>query len=365
MTSSVEAQAPPCPHFMVCGGCSLQHLANPLYEETKVALVKEALKHRDISAASLAPAVFLPPRTRRRITLKAFKKQKSVILGYLKQKSHEIVDIAVCPVVRPEIEALLEPLRGFLNCLLKDRQKIELALTITEGGIDLGLRGLQAHELTLDARETIATFAKENDLARISLFSGDDWEPLLVRTSPTVSFGAYRVAVSPGAFLQASREADKALLEIVSEGLLRQPKTIFDLFCGRGTFSLPLSEKAHVTAVDADPEALNALSDSIKRYQRPITVLRRNLFTDPLTVKEFSRADTVILNPPRDGAYAQVKTLSESTVGRVIMVSCRPQTFARDLKILINGGYVIQKITPVDQFIWSNHIECVGILEKS
>ncbi len=361
-----DTQTPPCPHFSLCGGCTYQHLTSESYEKTKIDLLKGALKSHGLENLSLGVPVFLPPRTRRRITLKGFKIGKRIILGYLKRKSHDLVDIRTCLIARPELGALFDPLRSLLSFLLKDRQKVEISLTLAREGIDVGIKGLRESELTLEDRETLAAFGTQNDVARISIFSETSWMPVLVNAVPTVLFGSYPITLSPAAFLQASPEADQILFSKVLEGLHNSPHQIIDLFCGRGTFSLPLSEKTPVIAVDADADALKALSETVRKYARPITVCYRNLFNDPLSEEELKKADVVILNPPRDGAFAQVKTLAYSTVKTIVMVSCNPLTLARDLKILLDkGGYRLQLITPVDQFVWSTHLESVAVLQKS
>lgn len=353
---------PPCPHFGVCGGCALQHLADRVYADWKRAQVVTALGRAGLIGIDVAPTVRTPPAGRRRATFAATRRGGRVTLGFNERQSHRIADISGCLVVEPGILTLLGPLQDLLTAILPDGAALDVTVTALEGGLDVLLTG--GPEPGLDARERLAAFAEARDIARLSWRRSPSSppEPVAARRPVHVRFGGVAVPVEPGAFLQASAEGEAALVDAVLAAA-GDARKIADLFAGLGTFSLPLARAAAVHAVEGDPSAIATLSSAARTLPN-VTTARRDLFEDPLTASELSRFDALVFDPPRAGAREQSTRIAESAVPVVVAVSCNPATFARDARILTDGGYRLERVTPVDQFVWSAHIELVARFTK-
>ena len=345
-----------CRHFGVCGGCAHQDMAD--YRAFKRALVIDALARHEISAV-VEEIVEVPPSTRRRATLKARKSEDGVALGFHAAGTHEICDLQECLVLTPRLIALVPGLREMLQALLSAGEFAELRLADTDGGVDLSLRWQKTNDAATVAE--LARWAAKLGLARIARHG----ETLIERVRPSVHFGKAELFLPSEGFLQPTREGEAALQTFVIEALAGA-KTIADLFCGCGTFALPIAERARVHAVDLDAAMLEALADATRHASglKPVTTEKRNLFRQPLTENELASFDAVSLDPPRAGALAQVHRLASSKVERVAYISCDAETFARDARILIGGGYRLKCIQPVDQFLWSSHIELAASLER-
>lgn len=359
LAAAPDRQVTPCPHFTRCGGCAVQHLPEAAYRAWKHDQVVAALGARGITAA-VAPIVPIPPRSRRRAVLSAGRAGGRVLLGYHEARADRIIDIAECPVLVPEIAALLPGLRQLADELLGRKGDLRLTVTRADNGLAVDLTG-SVRAPDARARLAVAEIATSHRLARITL----DGELMVQQAEPHVRLGKALVALPPGAFLQATRESERALTDLVLAGVGDAPR-VADLFAGLGTFTFPLAERASVLAVEADRLASDALQQASRRAQglRPVTVLRRDLLREPIAGRELLVFDAVVLDPPRDGARAQAEALAQSKVPRIVAVSCNPATLARDLRILIDGGYELGPITPVDQFLYSPHIEAVAILDR-
>jgi 23S rRNA (uracil1939-C5)-methyltransferase len=360
---------PPCPHFATCGGCALQHLADPTYAAWKIDRMRAALARAGLSDYQMAPLARTPPGGRRRASFTASRPAGSagVHIGFQVRGSHSVVDLAVCPVVEPAIAALLSPLRSLLAELLLPGSRARVEVTRLDGGLDVLVEGLL--KLNQEKRLRLAHFAQEADLARISWRqSGDDpVEPLALRRPPRAVFGGVPVAIPAGAFLQASAAGETALLAAVREAI--PPRSaVADLFSGCGTFTLPLAAGgARVHAVDIAAEAIATLAAAARgepTLAARITCERRNLFVRPLVASELARFGAVIIDPPRAGARAQAQALPASRVATIVYISCNPASFARDARLLADGGFRLETVTPVDQFLWSPHLELVGVFER-
>lgn len=354
---------PPCPIFGRCGGCRLQHLSDDAYADWKVERLVAALARAGFAGGSVEPLVRTPPFARRRASFSALRlagEGGGVALGFTVRRGAQIVDLDVCHVLDPRILALLPALRRFLGRFLSPGQRTVVAVTLLDGGLDVVIDWPEAP--TLGVREGMAAFAGEADLARLSWrFSAEAPPEPVVQSRPVGAvFGGTFVSVPPGAFLQASREGETALTTLVLQAC-GAARSIADLFAGVGTFALPLvSAGARVHAVDADAEALRALAAA-----RPgVGTETRNLFARPLTPVELRRFDAVIFDPPRAGASAQATALAQSSVPVVVAVSCNPDSFTRDAGILRDGGYRLERATPVDQFLWSPHLELVALFRR-
>ncbi len=349
---------PPCKHFQTCGGCALQHMDYDAYNDWKRELVVDALKSRRVETA-VEDMVRCRPCTRRRAVFAARKTERGVLLGYHAAMSHTVVPIEECPILLPAIVTRLDDLRRLAALFGPTKQTLRLAVTATESGLDIDVGGIA--KVPEKIRMAVSQFAGEAGFARVSLAG----EIVLEPRKPVVSFAGTPVELPPGGFLQATADAEQAMAELVT-GHLAKSKRVADLFSGSGTFALRLARKAEVHAVESLEAALAALDRAARHGQgfRKVTHERRDLDRRPLTAKELSRFDGLVFDPPRAGAEEQAKQIARSDVAKVAAVSCNPITLARDLAILIEGGYRLLSVTPIDQFLWSPHVEAVALLEK-
>jgi 23S rRNA (uracil1939-C5)-methyltransferase len=361
-SASPDRVPPPCPHFGVCGGCVLQHLAAIPYAAFKRDLIQAALSRQGLGAVPVRDAIVSPPGSRRRVRLEARRVGAGTVLGFHGRASHQIVDLAACPIARPELVALFPVLRDFCRALLKPGETAAILLTATESGIDVGF-DLPA-EPALAALELLSGFAQP-PVARIWWRTAGA-APMLAAQHEAfrVRFGEIPVELPFGAFLQATAEGEAALVEAVREGLGGASR-VADLFAGCGTFTLALAAGRVLHAVESDAASLGALAAAVRRSQLVrVTTERRDLDSRPLLPAELARYDAVIFDPPRAGARAQVEMLAQSTVPVVLGVSCDPATFARDAAVLVGAGYRLDWVVPVDQFLWSSHVELVGCFRR-
>jgi len=362
LRAAPERITPACRHFGVCGGCALQHQNRAAYLDWKRDLVVTALTRRGLSDVEVAACIATPPASRRRVRLRAVHGDGGVRLGLNRRRSHEVVALQECPVLRPALAALLAPLRRFLPQVLPRRARAEVQLTETEAGVDLWIAA--AAPLRLATREALTGFAEAHDLARLS-WGGAELETVVRRRPAAHRFGPALVEPPPTSFLQASALAEAEIVSEVCQAAARAAR-IADLFAGAGTLSLPLAASAAVTAIDADAAALDALATAARHSAglKPLTVERRDLFRRPLIAAELAGFDAVVIDPPRAGARAQAQLLAASDVACVIAVSCDPASFARDARILVDGGHRLERVTPIDQFLWSPEVELVACFRK-
>ncbi|HYM31870.1 MAG TPA: hypothetical protein VEU47_11245 [Candidatus Cybelea sp.] len=354
---------PPCPHYHDCGGCVLQHVADGAYTAWKRDLVVSALARHGLADVEVLPLQRVAAGDRRRADLVGRKVGGRVLLGYHRLMSKRIVDIGACLVLDPRLVALIAPLRALLDGLLASGAALNASMTVTESGIDLLLEGLQS--IGLEQREALARFADVQDLARLSVREARQRqaETIVKRRAPVVRFGNVAVEPPPDAFLQASPAAEAVMLAAVSAAMQGR-RRIADLFAGLGTFALPLSAGADVLAVEDDAALTAALQTAANRAGRDVKVERRNLQRNPMTADELARFDAVTFDPPRAGAKEQAAALAQSRVPLVAGVSCAPGSFARDAKLLAAGGYRLERVLPVDQFVWTAHVELVGVFRR-
>lgn len=353
---SPDRIAPVCPHFGLCGGCSLQHMEAQSYLAWKRDLVVQALASRGLDTP-VAPARPVPLGNRRRATFSLERGRMDAVFGYRRARSHDTIDIEACPILSPQIVAALPALKALLLPLLGARREARVGITATENGLDLLVEGVQPPETAL---AKLAAGAAACGVARITV--GDE---SLMLAPPTLRFGRAEVRLPPGAFLQASPVAETEMVGLVRAGV-GKAKHVADLFSGLGTFSFALAESASVDAYENDAEALAALGEAARHTPKlkPMRTHRRDLFRDPLGWQELKAFDAVVFDPPRAGAAAQAEQLAKSKLARLVAVSCNPGTLARDLRILVDGGYEIARIVPVDQFLFSSHVEVVAHLRR-
>jgi 23S rRNA (uracil1939-C5)-methyltransferase len=352
-------QVPPCRHFPECGGCQLQQLDDAAYAGFLIDRVASALDGQGIAGTEVRPPHLSPRNSRRRASLRAEARGKQVLIGFNAEASHRVIDMRECHILRPELFALVEPLRRLMGKLLGPRGSGGVRLTLADQGVDLLLEKVTAE--SLEATEALADFAARHNLARLAVDDGygpqTRWEPEPV----TVTLGGVAVALPHGAFLQATAEGEAALVAAVREAVA-PAEIVADLFAGLGTFALALDGR--VLAVEGERDAALALKGAANRAQRQLFVDHRDLFRRPLDEKELGRFEAVVLDPPRAGAREQTPLLARSAVPRIAYASCNPATFARDAKLLVDGGYRLQWIQPVGQFRWSTHVELVGAFAR-
>ncbi len=357
ITPGTHRALPPCRHFPECGGCQMQHVDDAAYADFVTGRIVHAINAAGVDIGTLEPVHLSPPRTRRRASLRALRRGRTLILGFNSERSHEIVDMLECHVLRPDLFALVAPLRALIGGLLKDKQAAGVLLTATEAGPDVLLTNIDPRPFA--AAEALALFASSHSLARLSVETPAGIETVAEAQQPIVRFGGVPVALPPAAFLQATVDGEGALQAAVA-AITERTARVADLFCGLGTFALPAASSAKVYAADAARDAVAALDSAAKRSGKPLATAHRDLFRRPLTAAELGAFDAVILDPPRAGAVAQVAELARSTVPRIAYVSCNPNTFARDAAVLSAAGYRLERLWPVGQFRWSTHVELVA-----
>jgi 23S rRNA (uracil1939-C5)-methyltransferase len=345
-------RVPPCRHFPECGGCQLQQLDDEAYAGYVADRIAGALAAQGLTAPSLPPARLSPPRSRRRAALSAERRGREMLVGFRAGASHRIVDMRECHVLCPELFALVEPLRTLLFDLLPPRGAAGARLTLADQGVDLLLERVEADGL--ETAERLTAFAASHNLARLSIDDGygpqTRWEPEPV----TVTLGGAAVPLPHATFLQATAQGEAALIAAVRDAI-GSAAAIADLFAGIGTFALSLGGRVY--AAEGGHEAVLALKAAAGRAGRPLFVEHRDLYRRPLDRSELDRFEAVVLDPPRAGAREQIALLAASNVPVIAYVSCNPATFARDAKMLVEGGYRLDRVLPVGQFRWSTHVE--------
>ncbi len=345
--------APVCRHFGRCGGCQLQHVTDTVFADYMVDRIAEALKAQGLPLADILTPHLSPPHSRRRASLRAMKMGKRVIIGYAESKSHQLVDLAECPVLHPHLFAVIAPLRLLLGQVLREKRPSDVRMTLTDQGVDLKIAGVKVEGLA--ATEALTEFAQAQQLARLSIDEGFGSEPRWEPAPVTVTLSGIAVSLPEGAFLQATADGEQTLVSAVQNAIGAQGGPIADLFAGLGTFTF--STQRAVLAVEGARDAAFALQGAAHRTQSPITVEHRDLFRRPLSTKELSRFEAIIIDPPRAGAKEQIAEIAVSSVPALASISCNPATFARDARALVDGGYRLNWIQPVGQFRWSTHVE--------
>ncbi|MFA7275718.1 MAG: hypothetical protein WC043_02825 [Pseudobdellovibrionaceae bacterium] len=358
---------PPCPHFEECGACQLQHVTPDFYHRWKEDQVKELLVQNDVAPEVWEPPVFIPAGTRRRVSFLARKgDENKVEVGFSKFHTHDLMPVGSCLLLTPALEEVLTKLPEALALIIPKAVDIDVFLQEADGGLlECVLTGMSEQ----NARQTakVADFARECNLARVSFRAGERDEPLSVidQARLTKTSGGLCAELPPGAFLQPSHSGEEALVAAVLKGLgkLTKKMKVVDLFAGIGTFAGRIAEIGFVDAVEGDPRMAAALAQAVKANAR-MKAEFRDLFKEPVTARELRSYSAVVFDPPRSGAKEQCQKLAASDVPLVVGVSCNPATFARDAKILKGGGYRLVSAQVIDQFIYSSHVEIVGVFKK-
>ena len=357
--ASPERIAPVCRHFTHCGGCAVQHLRAPAYLAWKREMVVAAFAARGIDAP-IGHVATVGAGARRRAAFSARRTGRGVTLGFHEAKGVDIVDLQECPVSASAIVRALPGLRRLVEPLMSRRAPGRVVVTLAANGLDVAIEDVPG-DPSPDLREFLAREATALKLARLTL-SGDT---LYQATVPAVRFGTANVVLPARSFMQAAPAAEAEMVRLVTAAV-GEAKRVVDLFCGLGTFTFPLAQRASVLAVDGDKAAIGALESAAKRTPglKPIETKLRDLFREPLSVKELQPFEAAVFDPPRAGAATQATALAASGVKTIAAVSCNPATLARDARILIDGGFKLERVTPIDQFLYSPHIEAVAVLRR-
>ncbi len=353
--TSPERITPFCQHFGTCGGCAIQHWERGHYQAWKRGLVVETLAQAKI-ACDVHPLIDAHGLGRRRITLHARTGTHDVLkVGFSAANSHDIVPVDRCPILDPGLDGALDAAWAIAEPLKPTGKPLDIQFTATDSGLDVDVRG--SGPLPSRLITTLSRVAEQHRLARLTRHG----EMVLMRAPPTIGIGAAQVTLPPGSFLQATVAGEQALAALVSEHCGRA-KHVADLFCGVGPFALRLAAKSRIAAFDSDAGAVTALQKAASSTSglKPVKAETRDLFRRPLVPQELRDFDAIVFDPPRQGAQAQAQQLAASKIPVVVAVSCNAATFARDARILIDSGYQIEGVTPVDQFRHTPHVELVA-----
>jgi len=358
-TSSPARMAPICPHFGVCGGCAIQHWQTARYRAWKRDLVVEALCSAglDVAADDLIDA---HGEGRRRAVFHARRGARDILtVGFSAPRAHRVVAIDRCPILASGLAGALKAAWDLAEALSGVRKPLDIQATATEVGLDIDLRG--SGPPSAERMAALAQIAERHGLARLTRHG----DLVAQRMAPAVTMGRARVALPAGAFLQATAAGEAELAKLVVQHCAGAT-TIADLFAGVGPFALRLAQAARVTAADNDADALAALQRAAAATPglKPVAAQVRDLFRRPFAAAELKAFDCVVFDPPRQGAERQAAELAAGRVPKIVAVSCNAATFARDAKILAGGGYRLTRLTPIDQFRYSPHVEIVALFER-
>jgi 23S rRNA (uracil1939-C5)-methyltransferase len=354
---SAERRPALCRHFGACGGCVAQHMSDQLYADWKRGILVEAFRQRGLTP-EVAPLVRLPPGSRRRAVLTARRDRGGLVLGFHRRRSRELFAVEECPVLQPAIVAKLAALRAIAAVVTGHQTR--MTVLATTAGLDVAITA-EGARVDPRALAKLGWLAAEHRIARIAV----DGEIVAERAAPALTFADVPVVPPPGAFTQAGAEAEAALTALVVKAI-GNAKRAADLFCGIGTLTFPLARFAHVLAVDAQQASIGALTAAARQAQglKPIDARVRDLFREPMSANDLAGLDAIVLDPPHAGAKAQAEQLARTDVASVVYVSCNPATLARDVRVLVDAGYSIEHVVPVDQFLFSADVEAVAVLRR-
>lgn len=351
-----------CAHFGTCGGCALQHWRRDIYAGWKVELVGRALQQRGVKAPSFMPPLAGEPAERRRADIVMRRQGRKVRAGFHERASQKVVDVGTCIVARSAINAAFAPLRQVMADVLPDGSSADAIMNETDTGLDVLLRPHKKLALNLPLRERLVTLAEEANFARLSWGDRATAEPVVTRRAPSLVLGEVTVEPPPGVFLQATKRAEVTMRAAVA-AWLGDAASVADLFAGVGALSL--GRTGRLSLFESDKPAVAAIDAAVRKLGgNRVTAHHRDLFRNALTRTELNAFDAVVLDPPRAGAATQCAELAQSNVKRIVYASCDPGSFARDVRGLQDAGYRLEKLMPIDQFLWSAHVELIALLTK-
>lgn len=360
LSASAQRVAPICQHFTTCGGCLAQHMAPALYAEWKQNTIRHAFAHRGLEA-DVQPLTAIAPRSRRRAFMGIERGDRDIKIGFREEGEHTLVDILECPVLDPLIVAALPVIKDMALIAMAPRSSGRLIVTKLDHGLDVSFdNGVKL--LKPEARQKLAEMCKHAGIIRLIVAQ----DAIAEHTTPTLTIGGVAITPPPSIFLQAVPQAEALLIDLVTSALPAKAKRVADLFCGIGTFTLPLARRVKVLAADSDKRALDALQFALNHASglKPVDVLKRDLFREPLSARELDGVDAVVIDPPRAGASEQTLRIAKSKIKTVMAVSCAPATLARDAKTLIDAGFRMGPVTPIDQFLYTPHTEAFTVFQR-
>jgi len=362
LAPSRHRETPPCAHFGLCGGCALQHWRRDAYTAWKVGLIERALKQRGVAAPAFERPLLGEPGERRRVDFVLRRQGRRVLAGFHERASARVVDVGTCVIARPSLTALLDPLRAALAGILPDGAAADAVANDTDSGLDVLIRPHKRLELSIDRRQALVDLAERAGLARLSWGDRAAPEPIVTLRTPLLILGDATVEPPPGGFLQATKRGEATMRAAVNAWVGNAPK-LADLFAGIG--ALTLGRPGRLSLFESDKPSVAAVDATARRIGgNRVSAERRDLFRNPLGTKELDAFNAVVLDPPRAGAAAQVAEIARSTVPRIVYASCDPGSFARDARVLQDGGYRLEKLKPIDQFLWAGHVELIALFVK-
>ncbi len=363
MIQPPENIQPECMHFGICGGCSLQNLDPISYREHKESLLNHAVENAGYSSSQIEDLVFIGKGSRRRAMLHIQPTKNSILFGYYKKNTHNIVDIQHCPALEEELEKLLPEFRKLIEQMHSRRAIKELDLLLSDSGIEVQISATS--DIDGSDRKTIETFCDAHSIARFIWRTRREAQNIVYEYPSQLAFGDIVVNLPKGAFVQATREGQKAITAIITTEL-QGCNHVVDLYSGCGTYTIPISQSGmEVVAIEGSGAMVNALNKACTEFEiNNISAKSRDLYKKPLTANELNAFDAIVINPPRNGAGPQIEEIAQSSVPKVILVSCNTHTLERDLKTLKQRGYVLERAIPIDQFYWTNHLESVVVLTR-
>jgi 23S rRNA (uracil1939-C5)-methyltransferase len=351
---SKDRITPVCAHYKGCGGCSMQHATQSFIKDWKSNVIKSCLSARGLETI-IKPILTSKTNSRRRVTLHGMKTKKSVTVGFFKRNTHELISTPSCELVNPEILSAFSLFEEITLIGATRKSIIEISVTVSKEGLDLNI--LNGKKLDNQSIMKITGLCERFNIARIT------WnEDLLANfLNPTIVFQGIAITPPPNAFLQATEQGQEILITNAMLSVFDSDKVI-DLFSGCGTFTLPAAKRSEVLAIDKTKSMLTAIDQAWRETTglKKVTSRSQDLFKEPVGKEELNSFDAAIIDPPRVGAEAQSHELAKSHIKRISSVSCNPRTFSRDAKILVDSGFKLDWVQPIDQFLWSSHIELVA-----
>ena len=359
---------PKCEHFFQCGGCLLQHWNFDDYSLWKVNKISRPILKispktniKKIKTSSL--------RSRRHAKLKAKKNKSNTIIGFNEYRSKFITKIEKCIIIDFKLEKFIHDLEKPLHKLLYVGDEVDIHTNLLDNGVDLLITGIEKVEQN-KLNVFIEAISKSTVIRLHRRLENNTNELLFTRDLASLSNKSFSAITfpPPGGFLQATVEGENTIIESVVQGLNENKKIrlICELFCGSGTITLPLLKKNYqIHAFELDNECLRAL-DIARRKEgvgNSVKTKARDLKNFPLTSDELTKYDVIIIDPPRSGAKLQFANIARSKVPTIISISCNVNTFVRDSKILIESNYELKWVQPIDQFLFSAHIEIVALFQ--
>jgi 23S rRNA (uracil1939-C5)-methyltransferase len=355
---------PRCKHFLVCGGCQLQHLTQKYYQDFKIQKVKNYLKKANYALPKEFHFLQVPDFSRRKVILTVNYDTKPIQIGFLQEFSKNVIPIEECIISAPKILQIIQSIKNKLSEILAVAQISQITITLADSGVDIILYNNQ--EFNLETFEKLRDFCQEEGISRLSSFNGTHYT-LILENQPIEIIGKdYKIKLPLNYFLQATKECENIFKEKLFT-YINDAKNILDLYSGFGTYSLLLAQSANVKSFEISAIMVQALNDATRLFPRNFSLIakKRDLEKDPLSPSELNKFDYIIINPPRKGALSQIKQIANSNVKKIVIISCNPMTFSRDIYYLSQSKYQLTELTIIDQFLYSSHVEILALFTKS